>query len=169
MEKEIIAALIGAGAGAFIAWWATSTTNKIQQQIADSNLQLQKNLAEENSRAQRKASLEAMILKMSEFAMQWPTLEKEAYCSAYPKCPGDENGRERYENYCVYVFNVLGAVFEFCKGNKNEIAAFTSAEELILRHYRCWKADIYNLEHDEPFVQYVESVINDLRKKGKIQ
>ncbi len=110
-----------------------------------------------------------MILKLSEFAIQYPTLEKDSYCQAYPTCPGDPNGRERYENYCVYVFNMLSAVWDYCNGDAKKVASLVGAEELIRRHYRCWKADADNLSHDEPFQQYVQSTINELRKQGKAQ
>jgi hypothetical protein len=176
VDTAIQGALIGAGAGlagtvigGIAAWWAASTTNKLQARLVSDNAQLQKNLAEESERAQRAVAIEAMILKLSDFAIEYPTLEKDSYCQAYPACPGDPNGKERYESYCVYVFNMLSATWDFCKGDAKKIASIVGAEELIRRHYRCWQADPDNLAHNEPFPQYVQSVINDLRKAGKIQ
>jgi hypothetical protein len=113
--------------------------------------------------------LEAMILKLSEFAIKYPALERDAYCETYPKCPGDPNGKERYESYCVYVFNTLGAIWDFCGGDKQKINEFVGAEELIRRHHRCWQADRDNLGHAEPFQQYIHSVIDDLKRRREIK
>src|SRR5688500_10793517 len=84
--------LLGAAIGGTFAWWAASRTNKAQQQIADSNRQHQQDLARENARSQRVAALEAMILKLSELAVIYPTLEKDEYCLKYPNV-GDANGK----------------------------------------------------------------------------
>ena len=187
MDSQIQIGLIGAGSailggiiGAVGAWFAASSTNKIQKQIADSNAQLQRDiansnltfqrkLAEDNAVGQRRTMIEAMVLKLTEFAITYPTLEKDAYCEAYPSCPGDPNGKERYENYCVYVFNTLAAAFAFCGGDKKKINEFIGVEELVRRHHRCWLADRDNLGHDEPFRQYIHGVIDDLKKRGDIK
>ena len=173
-------AIVGGIIGALGAWWGASSTNKIQKQIADSNSKLQrdiadsnlafqKKLAEDSANATRRALIEAMVLKLSEFAIAYPTLEKDAYCDAYPNCPGDPNGKERYESYCVYVFNTLGAAFDFCGGDKKKMSEFIGVEELVRRHHRCWLADRDNLGHDEPFRQYIHGVIDDLKKRGEIK
>lgn len=176
VDPSIQGAMIGAGSGiagaligAAAAWWAASSSNRLQEHIAKSNAELQRKLAEDNERAQRWSAIEARILKLSEFAIQYPTLEKDSYCQAYPNCPGNANGKERYENYCVYVFNVLSSVFDYCEGDTEKVESLVVAEELVRRHYRCWRDDVDNLSHDEPFQQYVQSIINDLRKRGKIQ
>ncbi|KAJ3060727.1 hypothetical protein HK102_009378, partial [Quaeritorhiza haematococci] len=75
-------------------------------------------LAQDAERSQRWSTIEANILKLTEFAIEYPTLEKDSYCSSYPNCVGDPNGKERYENYCVYVFNTLSSVFEYCGAEK---------------------------------------------------
>ncbi len=174
------AALIGAVVGAVAAWVAASSSNKIQQQIAASNAKLQKDIAESNLafqeklaedsvRMMRKASIETMVLKLSEFAMTYPTLEKDAFCEAYPDCPGDPNAKERYENYCVYVFNTLATAFDFVGEDGKKLSEFIGAEELIRRHWRCWQGDRDNLNHDDKFRQYVHATIDELRKKGEIK
>jgi len=171
---------LGGLIGAIAAWWAASSTNKVQQQIADSNSKLQhdiaesnlafqKKLAEDSAHAQRRSAIEAMVLKLSEFAIQYPLLEKDDVCAAYPNIKGDERCKERYENYCVYVFNTLAAAFDFCGGDRKKISEFICAEELIRRHHLCWQADRDNLDHDESFQQYIHSVVDDLRKRGEIK
>jgi hypothetical protein len=106
---------------------------------------------------------------LTEFAIQYPTLEKDSFCDAYPNVPGDQNGKARYENYCVYVFNALAAVYGFCDGDLAKIRTRIVDKELIRRHHRCWLEDYDNLDHDPAFRQYVQSVIDDLKREGKIK
>jgi hypothetical protein len=190
MDKEIQAAIIAAvsgvaGAilggiiGAVAAWWAASSTNRVQQQIADSNSKLQreiaeaslafqKTLAEDNERTQRRTALEAMMLKLSEFAMQWPTVEKDDYCKSYPACTGDPNGKERYENYCAYLFNTMNALFEFCGQDGTKVKEMFGVEEMVKRHWRCWDGDKGNLTYEQPFRAFIQSVIDDLKRRREI-
>ena len=176
MNKDVQLALISAGSaivgailGAAAAWWAARITNKAQQQIAQANLDFQKKLFEDNDRSQRRAAIEAMILKLSEFAMHYPTVEKDDFCSAYPKCPGDANGKERYENYCSYMFNTIGAVWDFCEKDAAKVKDMLHVEELIKRHWRCWDGDKGNLGYDDPFRAYIQSIIDDLKRRKEIQ
>lgn len=193
MEKEIQAALIGLGGvlvGGVITWLITKTTNSLQQRIAADNLALQqqtaaanldlqkqlaadnakfqKQLAEDTAKAQRLAIVESMILKLSEFAIQYPTVEKDDYCAAYPKCVGDVNGKERYENYCSYLFNTIGAVFEYCGNDPEKVKGMFHVEEMIKRHWRCWDGDKGNLGYDQPFRSYIQSIIDDLKRRREI-
>jgi len=154
----IVGAILGGVIGACAAWWAASSTNRIQKQIA-----------QENEHAQRRAAIEAMILKLSEFAMAYPTVEKDDYCSAYPKCPGDPNGKERYENYCTYVFNTVAAVWDFVGKDAAKVKEMLHVEELIKRHWRCWDGDKGNLGYDDAFRHYIHSLIDDLKRRGEIQ
>lgn len=160
-----VAGLVGAAIGAFAAWKAANSTNRFQAQIAAENLAFQKQLAND----QRRAAVEAMILKLSEFAMEYPTLEKDAYCATYPNCPGDPNGKERYENYCTYVFNAIRAVWEFAGRDPEKVKEILHVEEPIQRHWRYWHNDEGNLGYDDPFRAYIHSVIDDLKRRGKIQ
>ena len=118
---------------------------------------------------QRRATIEAMILKLSEFAITYPTVEKDDFCSAYPKCPGDPNAKERYENYCAYLFNTIGAVWDFCGKDPLKVKEILHVEELIKRHWRCWDGDKGNYGYDDPFRLYVLSTIDDLKKRGEIR
>lgn len=193
MEKEIQAALIGLGGvlvGGLITWLITRTTNALQrkivadnlavqqqaaaanlalqQQIAADNANFQKQLAADAAKSQRLAVVEAMILKLSEFAIQYPIVEKDDYCASYPKCVGDPNGKERYENYCAYLFNTIGAVFEFCDRDPAKVKDMFHVEEMVKRHWRCWDGDKENLGYDQPFRAYIQSVIDDLRRRKEI-
>ncbi len=166
MDKDIQIALISAGSaivgaiiGAAGAWYAAIKTNQIQKQIAS-----------ENAVDQRRAALEAMILKMNEMAVEHGTLERDDYCEQYPNVPGDKsNGKARYESYVCYVFNVIGAVWDFCGKEAAKTKAFIHVEELVRRHWRCWEADQDNLDMEPEFLAFIRSVKDDLIKRGKIK
>jgi hypothetical protein len=164
----ILGAVVGGVIGFAAAWWAASSTNKVQTQIAEGNVAFQKQLAVDVARSQRREALETMILKLTEFAIEHPTFEKDSYCSAYPKCPGDENGRERYENYCTYVFNVVNAVWNFCDRDPQKVKEFLHVEELIKRHWRCWKKDDGNLGYEQDYLNYINVMIDELRRRKEI-
>lgn len=163
-----VAGIAGAVIGAIVAWCAAISTNALQKSIAENNLTFQKELAASNERFHRRTSIEAMILKLSEYAMQWPTVEKDDYCKAYPGCPGDSNGKERYENYCSYLFNTLNAIFDFCDQDAAKVKEMFGVEEMVKRHWRCWDGDKGNLSYDQKFRAYVHSVIDDLKRRKEI-
>lgn len=165
----VAGSIFGAAIGAIVAWRAASSTNVIQQQVAQGNLDFQKKLAEDNARAQRRATIEAMVLKLSEFAMMWPTVEKDDYCKSYPSCTGDPNGKERYENYCTYLFNTMNALFEFCGEDGAKVKEMFGVEEMVKRHWRCWDGDKGNLSYEQPFRAFIQGVIDDLRRRGEIK
>lgn len=161
IDKEIQAALIGlfgAFLGAVGGWLAARSTNKFQ-----------KTLAEDTARAQKRAAIDGMILKMIEFSMQYPTLEKREFCHAYPKTPGDANGRERYENYCCFVFNTLVAIWSFCDKDAKKVAEIIHLEEILHNHHPWWKEDRENYGYHPEFRQFINTAIDLMREKEKIK
>lgn len=188
-----MAALIGVGGaliGAAAAWWAASSTNRIQRRIADRSAELQRQLAADGlalqkriaegqvilqrelatdtARAQQRALIDSMLLKMLEFLIEHPHLEKPEFCQKYPDVPGGANARERYEAYCVFVFNLLMTAFRHFDGDPSKLGAYIGLEEIVRCHYRWWQLDKENLWYDEPFRRCIQSVIDKLRREGKI-
>src|SRR5260370_12794385 len=165
----IAGAAIGGIIGAIAGWRAASATNRIQKQIADDNVAFQKKLAADAARAQQRAFVDSMVLKMLEFLIAHPHLEKDDFCQKYPDVPGHENGRERYEAYCCFVFNMLMTAFKHFDQDSNKLREFIHLDEIIRCHYRWWQHDKDNLEYDEPFRRCIQDAIDKLRKEGKIQ
>jgi len=187
----ILGAVVGGMIGAFAAWWAASSTNSLQKEIADRDekqqkeiaanslaLQehiaegqtaLQKELAKENARMQQRAFLDATLLKMLEFLMQYPHLEKDDFCQSYPDVKGHANGKERYEAYCIFVFNLLMAAFKHFDQDAVKLGEYIGIEEIVRCHYKWWQHDRENLGYDDPFRHCIQAVIDKLRKEGKIK
>jgi hypothetical protein len=190
MKEETIAALVGAALGAFVTWVISQTTNQVQKQIADSNAmlqnsiatsnltlqkeiaesnaQLQRDLTRENSHSQQRALIDQMLLKIAEFGMLYPTVEKEAYCAQYPNMSGDANGKERYEHFCTYVFNVLNLIFHHCDCDAAKVAEIVLADEIVRRHHRWWRGDKDNRDYEDPFQAFIDAILRRLDKEGKL-
>jgi hypothetical protein len=164
VEKEIQAALIGAVAGLAgviigggITWLITRSTNKMQKQIA-----------EENVRTQERTMLDGLVVKMLEFLMEHPHLEKAEFCGSYPNITGHPNGKERYEAYCIFVFNFLMRAFKHFGEDPAKLGDYIGLEEIMKCHHKWWYHDKENYGYDEPFRQCIQSVFDKLRKEGKI-
>jgi len=165
LDKEIQAAVIGAVAGiggalvgGIAAWFAARSTNRIQQK-----------LAEDAIKAHRLAFIDSLVLKLSEFRMEHPHLEKDEFCQSYPNVPGNPNGKERYEAYCCFVFNMLMMAFKHFSESGDKLADYIGIEEIIRCHHKWWLHDKDNLGYDEPFRQCIQTVIDRLRKAEKIK
>lgn len=183
--------LSGAVIGAIGAWIGASSTNRIQRelteknlnlqkQIAADNLQLQKHIAESNSELQRELAkentrnqsrvyLDNLVLKMLEFMIEHPHLEKDEYCQSYPAVTGHVNGKERYEAYCIFVFNLLMTGFKHFGEDGDKLEEYLGVEEIVRCHRKWWLHDRENLGYDEPFRFYIQKVIDKLRREGKIE
>ena len=174
----IIGTVLGAIVGAFVAWRTTSSTNKVQKQIADSNAQLQqklaqasfdfqKKLAEDTARQQQRSAIDGMVLKLIELGMLYPYLEKEENCRAWPNPKLNDSAKERYEAYCCFVFNLLEHVWVYCAGNRQKIQEVVHAEELIRCHFKWWESELDNYDgYAKGFRDYVRDEIDDLKRKG---
>ena len=176
MSQDIINNLITAGSGivgaligAAITYLSTRRSNNIQQQIADAGHELQRELAKQSEKAQNRATIDGLVIKMIELALTYPYLEKEEFCHAYPNGKGHPHCKERYDNYCCFVFNTLMSIFKHFGEEGKMVGEYIHIEEIMALHYQWWNRDKQNLEYDEPFRQYIQSVIDQLRKKGVIK
>jgi hypothetical protein len=163
-EKDVQVAAIGfAGAilGAIIGGIGTYLG-------ARSSNQVQERLAKENATLQRRAFLDGLILKMLEFLMDHPHLEKDDFCQKYPDLQCDKNGKERYESFCCFVFNLLAMVFDHFEGDGDKIKKYIYVGEIVRKHHRWWQHDRDNLEYDKPFRQFIQSVLDEQREKREI-
>lgn len=140
-----LSALVGAGIGGFIAWKATSSTNRLQ----------------------RLTFVDASLLRIAEIAIEYPYLDNDTFCADYPDI-SDKESKERYENFCVIVFNTMNVAFDVCKGEHSEILKIFPIEEMIRRHYRWWQSDRDNLQYDVPFRRYIQTTIDDLMRRRVI-
>jgi hypothetical protein len=154
----IAGTLLGASLGGYIAWRITCSTQNLTKQLAKDNL-----------RAQERAAIDNMLVKMLEFLMAHPHLEKESYCQKYPALPGDENGKERYEVYCIFVFNFLLRAFRHFENDPKQLGEYIGLEEIISCHHLWWHHDKHNLGYDEPFRRCIQAVYDQMRKDGKLK
>jgi len=158
INGEAISGLLGAIIGAVITWFTAYSSNKTQREIA-----------KQAEKTQDRNTLDGLILRMIEFAMEYPYLERDGFPSSYPNCLGHQHCKERYETYCCFVFNTLQFMFNHFDGNRQAIESYYHIRETIRLHHVWWKHDRENLEYDEPFRQYIQSIIDELRKRGEIQ
>jgi hypothetical protein len=133
------------------------SNSKLQPEIAESTMKLQQDLAREAVRAQQSAHIQGLVLKMIEICIEHPHLEKKDFCHSYPNCSGHPNGKERYESYCCFVFNVLMTIFKHFEQDAQKTRDYIHVEELVRLHYKWWFADKDNLEYDEPFRQFIQA------------
>jgi hypothetical protein len=165
VKEETVTTLIGAAIGlggaligALFAWLAARSTNRAQEKIA-----------QENARAQQRAFIDSLVIKMIEISMEYPYLEREEFCNTYPNCSGHPHSKERYENFCIFVFNLLMMIYRHFEGDRKRIGEYIHVEELVRLHCTWWLADRENLEYDEPFRQYIHAVVDKLKREGKIK
>lgn len=107
-KAKIVLACVGVGGtllgtilGGLITWRITRTTQALQKQLAKDAL-----------KASERAAIDGLLVKMLDFLMTHPQLESTNLCNAYPNIgnPNLRNGerdKERYEVYCIFVFNFL--------------------------------------------------------------
>jgi hypothetical protein len=149
--------ILGTMLGGFITWRITRTTQDMTRQLAKDNLRAQELLAIDN-----------LLVKMLEFLMAHPHLEKESFCQKYPALPGDENGKERYEVFCIFVFNFLLRAFKHFENDAAKLGDYIGLEEIVLSHHKWWFHDKHNYGYDDPFRKCIQDVFDKLRKEGKV-
>jgi len=149
--------LLGTVVGGLITWLITRSTN-----------QQQRTLAKQTEHAQRQATLDGLIVKMIDLSMEYPYLEKKEFCEAYPNVSGHPHCKERYENFCCFVFNTLMFAFNHFGQDGQSLQEYLHMREIISLHYKWWDHDRENLEYDQPFRDLVRSAIEELKKEGKI-
>lgn len=154
----VVGTLAGGAMGAAGAWLAANRTNQVTERVS-----------KENARFQDRNSIDGLLFKMIELSMQYPSLEKEEYCQAYPNCTGHPNGKERYESFCIFAFNLLERIYNHFDGDPTKIGEYIHLEEMVRLHCKWWLHDKDNLSYSQPFRTYVQSVIDKLRVEGRLQ
>lgn len=129
-----------------------------------------------NIRAQNRQTIDGMKSKAIELAMQYPHVESDAYCNAWPNPPGDNSTKEyrdeyeRYDNYCCYVFNLIHRIWTFAGRKENKVEDMLTVREYILRHRCWWSKEDGNIKYfEQEFHNFVQSVLNDAKRKGECQ
>jgi hypothetical protein len=159
---SVASTLLGTMLGGFITWRITRTTQELQKQLAMGNL-----------KAQERTAIDAMLIKMLEFLIAYPYLENTANCHAYPNIGNanlrnGENAKERYEAYCIYVFNFLMRAFKHFDCDSKLLGDYIGLDEIVGLHYKWWFQDQHNYGYDEPFRKCIQDVYDNMRKAGKI-
>lgn len=165
MEKDVsiavitgVASLGGVAIGGLLAWLIARSTGKLQKQIA-----------EENTRSQERTAIDGLVVKMLEIWIAYPHLEKQDFTGGYPSLVGNPHAKERYEAYCIFVFNLLARAFKHFGSDAAKFQDYIGAEEIVETHNAWWHHDKKNFGYDEPFRRCIQSVVDQLRKDGKIQ
>lgn len=128
-----------------------------------------------NTHAQRRVTIDGMLNKAIELAMQYPHLERDDYCMGWPNPPGEpkdkawQDDKERYDNYCCYIFNIVRQAWEHAgKKEKNLEEDRLTLREYILRHRCWWKHEDGNVHYyEQDFISFVNGVIDDAKRKGE--
>lgn len=149
--------LLGTIIGGLITWLLTRSTN--QQQRA---------LAEQSKCVQERATLDGLIIKMIELTMEYPYLERKDFCETYPNVSGHQHCKERYENYCCFVFNTLLFAFKHFRQDGQQLLEYLHVREIVSLHYKWWDHDRENMEYDQLFRDFIRTMIDTLKKEGKI-
>ena len=159
MEKEIQAAWIGVF-GAVIGGVVGAIVGAVIALIA----------SRKSDKLTRRLAIDEMILKLIEFSIEHPHLEQDSYAASYPKCPETpKNGKERYENFCCFVFNVIESIFYHCDGDEKTMDRILHVEELIRRHCTWWSAQPDNVDgyRDDKFRAYVHKICDKVKPRVK--
>lgn len=146
---ELAGSLIGAGvsiAGAAVAWWRSYQAKWDQDRLM----------------------LQSLQNKAIELSMQYPHLERDSFCKDWPAPQGaTDDDKERYDNYCCYLFNMLEQAWLVAGKKADKVPKLVAVREFTGQHHRWWELDLKNLHnYDADFVNYVNSVITELKKNG---
>ncbi len=120
------------------------------------------------ARHERARDIHSRIETLIGMTMQYPVVEFESTCSKWPNADLSEEDRVRYENYCCFVFNLIGAVWNHCKRSPQCARNMLHIDELIWKHRVWWNADPENAKAYEcEFNKFVKQVIEAQEREGK--
>jgi len=130
--------------------------------------------ASRSKQEQNRAAVGAMLNKAIELAMLYPHLERDEYCKTWPEPPGEkasqpyQDEKDRYDNYCCFIFNMIHTAWVLAKGKQHKIDEMLTFREYIMRHC-CWwnKEDANTHFFEQEFRSFIQSVIDDLKRKGQ--
>lgn len=123
------------------------------------------------SKSDERENLRNSIDKMIEISMDYPYVEQVKFCAAYPDCDDDRDpySKDRYENFCIFVFNSLTRIYEYCGHNTFRMKQFIFFEEILCLHYAWWEHDANNVGYSKLFREFVDTQIDKMRKAGRIK
>lgn len=123
---------------------------------------------------QNRSAVQSMINKAIELAIEYPHLERDAYCGAWPDPPGDktaqpyEDAKDRYDNYCCFIFNMIHTAWVLAKGKPEKIDEMLTFREYVMRHCCWWIKEDGNLHfYEQEFRTFIQGIIDDLKRKGQ--
>lgn len=125
--------------------------------------------------AQERAEVRSRIDQLAAVAIEYPLLEDDAFCCAWPEKGPYSTDQMRYDNYCCLVFNALETAFDHFEGDAAALRRFVGVRELVWRHRRWWRAEsvrALNLAgySDAKFTRFVDDELASaerLEKEGK--
>jgi hypothetical protein len=133
-------------------------------------------VAQKGTRTQRRLSLDQVQNKLIELALQYPHLERNDYCDGWPHKQPDPmtkewlEERERYDNFCCFVFNMIHQNWLLASKKAHKIEDMLSIKEYILRHYCWWEEEDENINfYESDFCTFVDGIIREFRREGKIK
>ena len=123
---------------------------------------------------QNRAAVGAMLNKAIELAMQYPHLERDAYCKAWPEPDGEktaqsyQDDKDRYDNYCCFIFNMIHTAWVLANGKPHKIDEMLTFREYVMRHCCWWVKEDSNVHFfEQEFRNFIGSIIDDLKRKGQ--
>lgn len=144
-----IIGLTGALAAVVISW-------RVTRKVTDATLRDQQFIAIRND-----------VSRLVELTIAHPEFEVEEWSSkALAQSPATPD-RVRYENYCIFVFNLIKRVWEYCKGDDAKIDEALAVEELIKLHKAWWNCDLKTCgrTYQNDFVNFVNVRLRKLVKE----
>ena len=157
-------------------WWEVTKTIGIPAVSVAISAIVSYLVAQRATRTQRHLSLDQVQNKLIELALQYPHLERNDYCDGWPHKPPDPvtkewlEDRERYDNYCCFVFNMIHQNWLLASKKPENIEDLLSIKEYILRHYCWWEEEDENIHfYESDFCSFVDGVIREMRKAGQIK
>lgn len=107
-------------------------------------------------------------IRLLEWAMEYPFLESDKFCSSWPDTGKSEDDNSRYENYCCHVFNQIHHAWELHGSDERKMRPTLYPEELVARHRIWWETDEINQKaYEVEFQQFIASIFRRLDQEKK--
>jgi len=119
-------------------------------------------------------TVSAMINTSIELAMQYPHVESDDNCKKWPNPSAEDTPKEfqekkeRYDNYCCFVFNMIHTAWVLAKKQEAKIDEMLAFREYVMRHVCWWQNEVANLHfYAQDFRLFIQAIIDDLKRKGQ--
>jgi len=112
--------------------------------------------------ANEKGKLNDNLNKLLDVNLQYPFVEDSSFIAWWDKHKNSNSDSSlRYQSYCEYVFNFLQSTSEYFNYNKNKIADFVDAEDLITQHKGWWMMpeQINSRSYPDKFKEFVKQYL----------